>query len=118
MKREDLVSISIQTRSKAHQIIKRTLASSGDPYTRFLSPEETESTWNHIGWPCLFCGCETDVEALKEQLREELRLMEEHRRQMGVTGEHMRAGSSSTAQVPPLHPPAPPKDDDADYVDP
>ncbi|MED6124448.1 Carboxyl-terminal-processing peptidase 1, chloroplastic [Stylosanthes scabra] len=40
MKREDLVSNSIQTRSKAHQIIKRMLASLGDPYTRFLSPEE------------------------------------------------------------------------------
>ncbi|MED6171926.1 hypothetical protein PIB30_045392 [Stylosanthes scabra] len=51
------------------------------------------------------------VKALKEQLREELRLMQEHRRQMG-------AGSSSAAQVLPLHPPAPPEDDDADYVDP
>ncbi|MED6154270.1 hypothetical protein PIB30_110689 [Stylosanthes scabra] len=61
---------------------------------------------------------DADVEALKEQLREELRLMQEHRRQMGVTGEQMRAGSSSAAQVPPAHPPAPPKDDDADYVDP
>ncbi|MED6142363.1 hypothetical protein PIB30_112883, partial [Stylosanthes scabra] len=58
---------------------------------------------------------DADVEALKEQLREELRLMQEHRRQMGVTGEQMRAGSSSTAQVPPAHPPAPPEDDDADY---
>ncbi|MED6129898.1 hypothetical protein PIB30_112538, partial [Stylosanthes scabra] len=61
---------------------------------------------------------DADVEALKEQLREELRLMQEHRRQMGVTGEQMRAGSSSAAQVPPAHPPAPPEDDDADYVDP
>ncbi|MED6213663.1 hypothetical protein PIB30_095453, partial [Stylosanthes scabra] len=60
---------------------------------------------------------DAEVEALKEQLREELRLMQEHRRQMGVTGEQMRAGSSSAAQVPPAHPPAPPKDDDADYVD-
>ncbi|KAF7803207.1 carboxyl-terminal-processing peptidase 1, chloroplastic [Senna tora] len=39
-KREDILSNSIQTRSKAHQIIKRMLASLGDPYTRFLSPEE------------------------------------------------------------------------------
>ncbi|MED6154429.1 hypothetical protein PIB30_112362 [Stylosanthes scabra] len=61
---------------------------------------------------------DADVEALKEQLREELRLMQEHRRQMGVTGEQMRAGSSSAAQAPPAHPPAPPEDDDADYVDP
>ncbi|MED6163521.1 hypothetical protein PIB30_080732 [Stylosanthes scabra] len=60
---------------------------------------------------------DADVEALKEQLREELRLMQEHRRQMGVTGEQMHAGSSSAAQVPPAHPPAPPEDDDADYVD-
>ncbi|MED6152109.1 hypothetical protein PIB30_088844 [Stylosanthes scabra] len=58
---------------------------------------------------------DADVEALKEQLREELRLMQEHRRQMGVTCEQMRAGSSSAA---PLHPPAPPEDDDANYVDP
>ncbi|MED6141079.1 hypothetical protein PIB30_099792 [Stylosanthes scabra] len=61
---------------------------------------------------------DADVEALKEQLRVELRLMQEHRRQIGVTGEQMRAGSSSAAQVPPAHPPAPPEDDDADYVDP
>ncbi|MED6152600.1 hypothetical protein PIB30_093569 [Stylosanthes scabra] len=37
---------------------------------------------------------------------------------MGVTGEQMHVGSSSAAPVPPLHPPAPPEDDDADYVDP
>ncbi|MED6221256.1 hypothetical protein PIB30_052662 [Stylosanthes scabra] len=61
---------------------------------------------------------DAEVEALKEQLREELRLMQEHRRQMGVTGEQMHAGSPSTPQDPPLHPPAPPEDDDADYVDP
>ncbi|MED6134500.1 hypothetical protein PIB30_037550 [Stylosanthes scabra] len=61
---------------------------------------------------------DADVEVLKEQLREELRLMQEHRQQMGVTSEQMRAGSSSAAQVPPLHPPAPPEDNDADYVDP
>ncbi|XP_028764726.1 carboxyl-terminal-processing peptidase 1, chloroplastic isoform X2 [Neltuma alba] len=39
-KRGDILINSIQTRSKAHQIIKRMLASLGDPYTRFLSPEE------------------------------------------------------------------------------
>lgn len=31
---------NIQTRSKAHEIIRRMLASLGDPYTRFLSPDE------------------------------------------------------------------------------
>ncbi|MED6188314.1 hypothetical protein PIB30_084792 [Stylosanthes scabra] len=61
---------------------------------------------------------DADVKALKDQLREELRLMQEHRRQMGVTGKQMHAGSSSAAQVPPLHPLAPPEDDDADYVEP
>ncbi|KAK7359149.1 hypothetical protein VNO77_01096 [Canavalia gladiata] len=40
LKRDAILSSSIQTRSKAHQIIKRMLASLGDPYTRFLSPEE------------------------------------------------------------------------------
>ncbi|KAJ1426199.1 Tail specific protease [Sesbania bispinosa] len=40
LKRGDILSNSIQTRSKAHQIIKRMLASLGDPYTRFLSPAE------------------------------------------------------------------------------
>ncbi|XP_075106263.1 carboxyl-terminal-processing peptidase 1, chloroplastic isoform X3 [Nicotiana tabacum] len=39
-KKDDILSSSIQTRSKAHDIIKRMLASLGDPYTRFLSPEE------------------------------------------------------------------------------
>ncbi|BBH01060.1 Peptidase S41 family protein [Prunus dulcis] len=39
-KREDIRSSSIKTRSKAHDTIKRMLASLGDPYTRFLSPEE------------------------------------------------------------------------------
>ncbi|XP_024024337.1 carboxyl-terminal-processing peptidase 1, chloroplastic isoform X1 [Morus notabilis] len=39
-KKEDIRSTSIQTRSKAHEIIKRMLASLGDPYTRFLSPEQ------------------------------------------------------------------------------
>ncbi|XP_045825646.1 carboxyl-terminal-processing peptidase 1, chloroplastic [Trifolium pratense] len=40
LKKDDILSNSIQTRSKAHNIIKRMLASLGDPYTRFLSPEE------------------------------------------------------------------------------
>lgn len=39
-KKGDILSTSIQTRSKAHDIIKRMLASLGDPYTRFLSPAE------------------------------------------------------------------------------
>ncbi|RDX60685.1 Carboxyl-terminal-processing peptidase 1, chloroplastic, partial [Mucuna pruriens] len=40
LEREAILSNSIQTRSRAHQIIKRMLASLGDPYTRFLSPDE------------------------------------------------------------------------------
>lgn len=39
-KKEDILSSSIRTRSKAHNIVQRMLASLGDPYTRFLSPEE------------------------------------------------------------------------------
>nr|XP_048331691.1 carboxyl-terminal-processing peptidase 1, chloroplastic isoform X2 [Ziziphus jujuba var. spinosa] len=39
-RRGDIRSSSIQTRSKAHDVIKRMLGSLGDPYTRFLSPEE------------------------------------------------------------------------------
>ncbi|WCJ27322.1 Carboxyl-terminal-processing peptidase 1 chloroplastic [Euphorbia peplus] len=39
-KREDILSTSIQSRSKAHDMIKRMLASLADPYTRFLSPPE------------------------------------------------------------------------------
>ncbi|MED6209741.1 hypothetical protein PIB30_057655 [Stylosanthes scabra] len=60
---------------------------------------------------------DADVEALKQKMREELRLMQEARRQMGVTDDHMRAGASSVAgggsssataaQDPPLPPPAP-----------
>ncbi|MED6216946.1 hypothetical protein PIB30_012953 [Stylosanthes scabra] len=61
---------------------------------------------------------DADVEASKEQLREELQLMQEHRRQMAVTGKQMRAGASSAAQDPSLHPPALPEDDNADYVNP
>ncbi|XP_042506603.1 carboxyl-terminal-processing peptidase 1, chloroplastic isoform X2 [Macadamia integrifolia] len=39
-KREDVINSSIQTRSKAHDIIRRMLASLGDPYTRFISPSQ------------------------------------------------------------------------------
>lgn len=34
------MSTSLQTRSKAHDVIRRMLSSLGDPYTRFLSPAE------------------------------------------------------------------------------
>lgn len=39
-KKKDMLSSSIPTRSKAHDIIIRMLGSLGDPYTRFLSPKE------------------------------------------------------------------------------
>ncbi|KAK9724841.1 hypothetical protein RND81_05G102300 [Saponaria officinalis] len=39
-KKEDILSSSITIRSKAHNIIQKMLASLGDPYTRFLFPEE------------------------------------------------------------------------------
>lgn len=39
-KKEDILSTSILTRSKAHELIRRMLAGLGDPYTRFLSPDE------------------------------------------------------------------------------
>lgn len=39
-KKEDISSTSIQSRAKAHEIIRRMLASLGDRYTRFLSPFE------------------------------------------------------------------------------
>ncbi|KAL0442568.1 UNVERIFIED_CONTAM: Carboxyl-terminal-processing peptidase 1, chloroplastic [Sesamum latifolium] len=39
-KKGDILGTSIQTRSRAHEIIRRMLASLGDPYTRFLSPAE------------------------------------------------------------------------------
>ncbi|KAF6156136.1 hypothetical protein GIB67_024106, partial [Kingdonia uniflora] len=39
-RKDDIVGSSIQTRSKAHDIIRRMLASLGDPFTRFLSPAE------------------------------------------------------------------------------
>ncbi|KAI7734230.1 hypothetical protein M8C21_011543 [Ambrosia artemisiifolia] len=39
-KKEDVLGTSLQTRSKAHDVIRRMLSSLGDPYTRFLSPAE------------------------------------------------------------------------------
>ncbi|XP_042390108.1 carboxyl-terminal-processing peptidase 1, chloroplastic-like isoform X1 [Zingiber officinale] len=39
-KKQDFLSSRIQTRSRAHDIIKKMLATLGDPYTRFLSPTE------------------------------------------------------------------------------
>ncbi|CDP17322.1 unnamed protein product [Coffea canephora] len=39
-KKFDVLGMSYQTRSKAHAVIRRMLASLGDPYTRFLTPEE------------------------------------------------------------------------------
>ncbi|KAL8460819.1 hypothetical protein ACS0TY_032358 [Phlomoides rotata] len=39
-KKDDILGASIQSRSRAHEIIKRMLASLGDPYTRFLSPSD------------------------------------------------------------------------------
>ncbi|XP_078167984.1 peptidase S41 family protein isoform X1 [Carex rostrata] len=39
-KKEDIRQSRIQTRSRAHDIIRKMLASIGDPYTRFLSPDE------------------------------------------------------------------------------
>ncbi|KAK9153242.1 hypothetical protein Sjap_000722 [Stephania japonica] len=40
-KKEDIVSTSVRTRSKAHKMIQKMLSSLGDPYTRFLSPSES-----------------------------------------------------------------------------
>ncbi|XP_042008497.1 carboxyl-terminal-processing peptidase 1, chloroplastic-like isoform X2 [Salvia splendens] len=39
-KEEDVLGSSIQSRSRAHDIIRRMLASLGDPYTRFLPPTD------------------------------------------------------------------------------
>ncbi|KAG6407231.1 hypothetical protein SASPL_130217 [Salvia splendens] len=39
-KKEDVLGGSIQSRSRAHDIIRRMLASLGDPYTRFLPPAD------------------------------------------------------------------------------
>ena len=38
--KEDLLSSSVKSRSKAHNLVRKMLASLRDPYTRFLSPEE------------------------------------------------------------------------------
>ncbi|CAM8890766.1 unnamed protein product [Rhodiola kirilowii] len=39
-KKENILGTEIRTRSKAHDVILKMLASLGDPYTRFLTPEE------------------------------------------------------------------------------
>ncbi|KAJ3670786.1 hypothetical protein LUZ60_008212 [Juncus effusus] len=39
-KKEDIQQSRVQTRSRAHDMIRKMLASLGDPYTRFLSPAE------------------------------------------------------------------------------
>ncbi|GAB2287633.1 hypothetical protein Dimus_022005 [Dionaea muscipula] len=39
-KKDAILSSSIHSRAKAHEIIRRMLASLDDPYTRYLSPEE------------------------------------------------------------------------------
>ncbi|KAM7271075.1 hypothetical protein ACFE04_030289 [Oxalis oulophora] len=39
-KKEDILATSIPSRGKAHDVIKKMLASLGDPYTRFLSPDQ------------------------------------------------------------------------------
>lgn len=39
-KKKDISGTSIQTKSRAHEIIRRMLASLGDRYTRFLSPSD------------------------------------------------------------------------------
>ncbi|KAF2539854.1 hypothetical protein F2Q68_00020151 [Brassica cretica] len=38
--KEEILSSPIKSRSKAHEVIKKMLASLGDQYTRFLSPDE------------------------------------------------------------------------------
>ncbi|CAH2046209.1 unnamed protein product [Thlaspi arvense] len=38
--KEDILASPIKSRSKAHEVIKKMLASLGDQYTRFLSPDE------------------------------------------------------------------------------
>ncbi|CAM8893711.1 unnamed protein product [Rhodiola kirilowii] len=40
LKKENILGTEIRTRSKAHDVIRKMLASLGDPYTRFLTPEE------------------------------------------------------------------------------
>lgn len=54
-KKEDILNTSIPTRSKAHDIIRRMLASLGDPYTRFLSPEEV------ISHTCMYLDLEISL---------------------------------------------------------
>lgn len=44
-KKKDIIGSKIQKRSKAHEIIRRMLSSLGDPYTRFLSPDEVISSY-------------------------------------------------------------------------
>uniref|UniRef100_A0A7N0SWL5 Uncharacterized protein n=1 Tax=Kalanchoe fedtschenkoi TaxID=63787 RepID=A0A7N0SWL5_KALFE len=39
-KKQDILGSGIRTRSKAHDVIRKMLAGLGDPYTRFLTPEE------------------------------------------------------------------------------
>ena len=39
-KKKEILQWNIQKRSRAHDIIKKMLASLGDPYTRFLAPSE------------------------------------------------------------------------------
>jgi len=38
--KDDILASPIKSRSKAHEVIKNMLASLGDQYTRFLSPDE------------------------------------------------------------------------------
>ncbi|ESQ39786.1 hypothetical protein EUTSA_v10001155mg [Eutrema salsugineum] len=38
--KEEILASPIKSRSKAHEVIKKMLANLGDPYTRFLSPDE------------------------------------------------------------------------------
>ncbi|KAJ6810450.1 carboxyl-terminal-processing peptidase 1, chloroplastic-like isoform X3 [Iris pallida] len=39
-KKEYMLQKNIQTRARAHEVIRKMLSSLGDPYTRFLSPQE------------------------------------------------------------------------------
>ncbi|KAL3616944.1 Carboxyl-terminal-processing peptidase 1, chloroplastic [Castilleja foliolosa] len=48
-KKDDVLGSAIQARSRAHEIIKRMLASLGDPYTRFLSPADFLIQWHVLG---------------------------------------------------------------------
>ncbi|CAM8890768.1 unnamed protein product [Rhodiola kirilowii] len=44
-KKENILGTEIRTRSKAHDVILKMLASLGDPYTRFLTPEEFHGSY-------------------------------------------------------------------------